>query len=292
MAARLKSRPSPLRLSIRSVQATHSTPAYWRPCMRAARSTSKASPRQTPTLSATRSPSPPRQPLSPFRARAPTRPGAANSPRDTCTFSDEERIAEPILAARAINKRNAVHVARHAPRCTQDGIAGRRVPLHGRAEARIKIRLAPREQAEFQRRAYRADLRSGKSRNVGVGLGCAMRQARQDDRSCLPARTGADLPSPHNLAITQIHLERTLAPSRKQKVTCRRINDAEHRRAMAYQGDIDGEIWTTVDELARAIKRIDQQECIAALRNDAERGILLRHAWQVGHLPKIGRAHV
>src|SRR5690606_24405872 len=152
-------------------------------------------------------------------------------------------------------------------------------------EARIKIRLAPREQAEFQRRAYRTDLRSGKSRNIGVGLGCAMRQARQDDRRCLPARTGADLPSPYNFAITQIHLERTLAPSRKQKVTCRRINDAEHRRAMPYQGDIDGEIRTAVDELARAIKRIDQQESIAALGNDAERGILLRHAWQVGHLP-------
>src|SRR5690606_9762539 len=207
MAARLKSLPSLLRLSIRSVQATHSTLGYWRHCTSAARSPSKASPHQTPTLSVTRSLSPQRWPLLPFRARAPTRLGGTNSPGDACTFSDEERIAEPILAARSIDKRNAVHIARHPACGTQDGIAARRVPLHGGAKARIKICLAPREQAEFQRRAYRADLRSGQSRNIGICFSRPMRQARQDDGRCLPARTGANLPSPHNRAITQFKLE-------------------------------------------------------------------------------------
>ena len=55
----------------------------------------------------------------------------------------------------AISERVAVDRRGHAAGGAQDRIARRRIPLHGAAEARIDVRLAAGDQAEFQRRAAR-----------------------------------------------------------------------------------------------------------------------------------------
>ena len=62
------------------------------------------------------------------------------------------------ISGLAVAKRSAVECPDRAAGAEQHGMAGCRVPLHGRAEPGVQIGLAARHQAEFDRAAGRSAL--------------------------------------------------------------------------------------------------------------------------------------
>ena len=50
----------------------------------------------------------------------------------------------------------------------------------------------------------------------------------------------------------------------------RRVDDAEDRHAVPHQRDVDGELAALLDELARAVERIDEEEFGTDRRHSAQ----------------------
>ena len=116
--------------------------------------------------------------------------------------------------------------------------------------------------AEFDRRAEFAPYRARPCRNEGFGPGIAMRAADRD-RPRLAARragTGANrLDQRFTLAKRQPFRAASdnAAPDQPERG---RADDAEQRRPVGHQRQIDGEFVAAGDEFLGAVQRVDQEE--------------------------------
>ena len=124
-----------------------------------------------------------------------------------------------------------------------------------------------RHPAEFDRRAERLPDGAGPAGDEGFGSGVAMRAADGDDPGLAALREAAGVdrlgraaapPSltrqPFGAAADQA------APDQSER---RRADDAEQRRAVGDQREIDGELVAAGDEFLGAVERIDQEEAAA-----------------------------
>ena len=182
-----------------------------------------------------------------------------------------------------------------AQRCTVDGLdgaagggkhgmAGRDVPGAGRTEARIDVGFAGSEQPELHRGADPLDVGDGVRGEEPLGLAGAVRPA--GDGAKLPGHrpTRADrrerghgYARPANRAAATIAWP---APPEASVANSRPVAGASNKPNVGYavldQRDVDGEVVAALDELARAVERIDQERPAVDVRHAAGAHLLLR----------------
>ena len=146
-------------------------------------------------------------------------------------------------------------------------MAGRHVPFAGRRQPGIDVDGAFGDPAEFDRRAEHGADRARPCGNEGFGPGIAMRAADRDrpGRPGRRAATGVDRFDQRRDAVAHRQplgaAADDAAPDQPER---RRADDAEQRRAVGHQREIDGEFVAAGDEFLGAVERVDQEE--AAVR--------------------------
>ena len=132
----------------------------------------------------------------------------------------------------------------------------------GRRQPGIDIDAAFGDPAEFDRRAEFAPYRARPCRNEGFGPGIAMRAADRDRPRLAARRAGAGanrLDQRFALAKRQPFRAAAddAAPDQPERG---RADDAEQRRSVGHQRQIDGEFVAAGDEFLGAVERVDQEE--------------------------------
>ena len=174
-------------------------------------------------------------------------------------------------------------------------MARRRVPLAGRRQPRIDVRAALGDDAEFQRGSDR-DIAAVLRRLAEIvgGRLVEVRLGRDRDRARSPAARGTD-----RAAAAELFSSHAPSPDDPavQPPGRRREDDAETRRAVDDQPDVDRVIVAAADELLGPVERIDQEIGVAVRRDAAGGDFLLgdhRHAGrgprQRGEDDQLGRA--
>ncbi len=163
----------------------------------------------------------------------------------------------------AVTEHPTLTVQHRAAGSPEHGIAGRRIPFHRGSEARIDVGLTLRHDAEFQRRACGAPLGDRKAGQEGFRLGIAMRTAGQRRPGGRGGLAGGEPSyrdgcrksgSGHHSADL-----RGRAPG-PEPFQGRGIDGTRHRQTFGDEPDIDRELPIAVEELPRAVERIDQDE--------------------------------
>ena len=155
------------------------------------------------------------------------------------------------------------------------------IPLPGRAEPRIEVRLPLGKAAEFERRAAGNALAIGQPREQRIGRRIGMGPAdkhhgplgRQRPRPNRRARRGGADRSTRSETQALREPGPCGPPAQPKR---RRCHNAEHRDAFPHERDIDRELIPPCQQFACAVKRIDQDEGILAAAGIRAPGGLLR----------------
>src|SRR6185437_15330899 len=168
---------------------------------------------------------------------------------------NEIRIEETRLA---IAQGLAVERHRAAARRPEDRLAGGGIPFHGVAEARVIIRLARGEQAEFDGAAGDAPLGTGQRREICRKPRLVdMRAAMHDDGAARRCGTRRDR---LGCGAAALAARGAGAGCGIEHALHRRIDHAQRRLALFDEADIDAELAVPRDELPGAVEGIDQPE--------------------------------
>lgn len=127
---------------------------------------------------------------------------------------------------------------------------GRRVPLHRASEARIDVGFAFSDPAELQRAAGSDALVHALGVEERLGLGIAVRLRGDGDHPAVRPRPDRDHRLAQRIAMPCADARRA-PPGFAQRG---RGNDPEDGLSVLDQADIDGELATAADELARAVQ--------------------------------------
>src|SRR3954468_15683871 len=165
-------------------------------------------------------------------------------------------------------------------------MAGRDVPFRGRRQPGIDIDAAFGHPAELDRRAEFAPDRARPCRNESFGPGIAMRAADRDRPRLAARRASAGTNRlDQRLAMAERQPFRAAADNAAPDQPERgRADDAEQRRPVGYERQIDGEFVAAGDEFLGAVERIDQEETFLIGRRGL-RGALFRQRRYAGRHP-------
>ena len=164
-------------------------------------------------------------------------------------------------------------------------MAGRGVPFHRAAQARIQVRLTCCNQAELQRRAgirLRRDLAASEK---AVECADIAVRATRDDGDAFGRRAAT-----YDVAAALRVFEPRAMPSGtgEQSPERGREHHAEFRAARIDERDVDREFAVALDEFLRAVERIDKPEQRIEGRNAAERRLLFGDHGDLGR--QFGKA--
>ena len=136
------------------------------------------------------------------------------------------------------------------------------VPLHGRDETRIEIRLPLRHQAELQRAPHADALGPIETLEQSLHLRTRMILARHDSQARRISRAHDDLVD----GSIRADGEGSIAARGVIVFTCGgRVNNTQHRLVPLDPRDIHRKLAALLDELLAPVKRVDDPEIMPAL---------------------------
>src|SRR5690606_14099474 len=139
----------------------------------------------------------------------------------------------------------------------EDSLRRRGIPFGRRTEARIDVRVAFGDETDLQGAAHRTELVRAERVEITLERPAVAVAAAADDAQRLPRARGRANRTrlPVGTGAPRAADGRTAEVFARER---RRENDAEHRRVIFDQSDIDRELAVSLDEFLRAGEGIDE----------------------------------
>ena len=167
----------------------------------------------------------------------------------------------------------------------QDMVPRRRVPLHRRAAAHIDVGLARGDEAELHRRGGGAERADRELAQAGLGRLVAVAPADERDEVSGRRRPDLDRRPVERIAARRDRRRLRGRPGNPDLLQRRRGDRRGDRPARRDERDVDAVLALAVQEVSRAVERVDEKEEVA--RQDRVGGLL----GDDGHLrPGLGEA--